>query len=348
MIVSQEGILITQPQPKWIQMGLHLQKIPIVKDMITRGVTASCSTIANSSNALKWIAKFAKAYKIRFQDIERCQSCTSENECWHQFRSFNDFFIRRRLHVPARWDPPQATLVSPVDAYTVLLEENYSHVWIKGSQFSVDRLFLGGRHPPSATVLDVKRLYIFRLAPHHYHRFHSPVDGRIRKIFVLGTKKYSVDPIVVTAARQNVLTENVRVILEIEKRNVHPMPQSSPTYLYMAIIGATCVGTIVMTHPKLLLSLGRQGLNTDGDGINDRQLLRMQRQAMGPLRISRREKEVAIYRHEELGHFEYGGSTVCLAISKRRFEMTELSEKLILNTKNQTETEVRVGDPLAD
>ena len=338
MILSQQGTRIIQPQPKWIKIGLYLQKIPILKDLVTRGAIMSCSSIQNSSNSSKWISKFAKSYKIPFKGIERCQNCATKEECWGLFDSFNDFFIRRRIGLPSVSSPARGLIVSPVDAYTILLEENYSHIWIKGSQFSINRLFTGNEtddnHYPD--ILDLKKLFVFRLAPHHYHRFHAPVHGWIRKMYVLGSKKYSVDPILIQSSARNVLTENVRIIIAIELKDVFPT-----SYIYIAIIGATCVGSIIITHPKILNALS---LST---ALNDRHLNRM-RTPRGRLGVRfTREENVLICPHEELGYFEYGGSTVCMAISKRRFKnLSSLSRQLLHNTKRLIETEINVGDPL--
>lgn len=67
-------------------------------------------------------------------------------------------------------------------------------IWIKGREFSVSRL-LGEtyRQDVDKYTSGGGALAIFRLAPQDYHRFHSPVDGKIGKMTYISGEYYTVN-----------------------------------------------------------------------------------------------------------------------------------------------------------
>lgn len=64
-------------------------------------------------------------------------------------------------------------------------------LWIKGRTFSIKRL-LGKELEHEASRYDGGALAIFRLAPQDYHRYHSPVDGKIGKMSRIPGEYYTV------------------------------------------------------------------------------------------------------------------------------------------------------------
>ncbi len=80
-------------------------------------------------------------------------------------------------------------------------------------------------------------MLIARLAPQDYHRWHSPVSGKITRNTPIAGAYYSVNPLAINE-NVNVFTDNKREIVEIE------------TQLYGKVIliavGATMVGSITM------------------------------------------------------------------------------------------------------
>lgn len=67
-----------------------------------------------------------------------------------------------------------------------------TRVWIKGREFSVARL-LGQAYAEQVDKYNGGALCIFRLAPQDYHRFHSPVDGKIGKMTYISGEYYTVN-----------------------------------------------------------------------------------------------------------------------------------------------------------
>jgi phosphatidylserine decarboxylase len=158
------------------------------------------------------------------------------------FRNFNEFFYRKLKPGARPCSAPNDPniIVSPADCRSVVFDriEDATKIWIKGREFSVERL-LGKAYPEDVARYKNGALGIFRLAPQDYHRFHIPVDG------VLGTPKtiegeyYTVNPMAIRSAL-DVYGENVRVLVPID----------SPTYgRVMAVcVGAMMVGSTVITR----------------------------------------------------------------------------------------------------
>ena len=67
-----------------------------------------------------------------------------------------------------------------------------TRVWIKGREFSVARL-LGEAYGEHVDKYNGGALCIFRLAPQDYHRFHSPVDGKVGKMTYISGEYYTVN-----------------------------------------------------------------------------------------------------------------------------------------------------------
>ena len=84
-------------------------------------------------------------------------------------------------------------------------------------------------------------ILVSRLAPQDYHRFHSPVNGKIIYIDNVNGNYYSVQPAVVNS-KTNVFGRNKRVNVWM----VNPILG----VVIVCIIGATCVGTISLTSTK--------------------------------------------------------------------------------------------------
>lgn len=143
------------------------------------------------------------------------------------FKNFNEFFYRyagRRCH-PILPTPPHSDtlrklkpdarpvespddpnrLVSGADCRLMAFEtvNEATSVWIKGREFTVARL-LGEAYAEHVDKYNGGALCIFRLAPQDYHRFHSPVDGKIGKMTYISGEYYTVN---VSAARHSETNE---------------------------------------------------------------------------------------------------------------------------------------------
>ena len=101
---------------------------------------------------------------------------------------------------------------------------------IKGAAYTLETLLRSKTVPENATV------FVFRLAPEHYHRIHSPTTSKITQIKTVGGHYLSVNPIVLN--RNPVLQENYRKILTFANGMI------------MIAVGATCVGSIDLSVKK--------------------------------------------------------------------------------------------------
>lgn len=151
-----------------------------------------------------------------------------------QFRSFNDFFIRklRAETRPIVSDP--SVLVMPADG-RYFVYPHFNQFLVKGKEFSLTQFLgnvaLAGRYKQGSMA-------IIRLCPTDYHRFHFPCDGIPYKPRLINGPLYSVNPLALRR-RMAILAENKRMITEIETERFG-------TILYVEI-GATSVGSIRQT-----------------------------------------------------------------------------------------------------
>jgi phosphatidylserine decarboxylase len=157
------------------------------------------------------------------------------------FKTFNEFFYRK-LKASARPvespDDPYR-LVSSADCrlMTFASVTEATQLWIKGREFTVARL-LGDAYKDQAERYTDGALAIFRLAPQDYHRFHSPVEGRIGEMTYIAGEYYTVNPQAIRTAL-DVYGENARKIVPIDS------PQFGRV---MAVcVGAMMVGSIQTT-----------------------------------------------------------------------------------------------------
>jgi len=176
----------------------------------------------------KHIAAFVDFYHIRMDEFEPSDIS--------QYATFEDFFTR--AHKPEsrpianKQDSRHAIVVA--DSRVVVYESVTltKKLWIKGTDFSMTNLVMDprlGAHFANGAVAS------FRLSPQDYHRYHSPVTGKVKEFRSLPGDYYQVDPVALQS-RVNILTCNSRSYVVIE----------SPEFgdvLFVAI-GATDVGTV--------------------------------------------------------------------------------------------------------
>lgn len=310
----------TSGGPFMVNLGIHLQKLPF-GSYFAQKATDYCNKYKSQDDVIERINKFAQDYNIKPSTIEQCQDIpdTKPLECWAKFKTPNDFFIRKRINLPTiNYNLNTSLIVAPCDSYCIYLLQSNANIWIKGKNFSLDMLLFNKQNPDFDKTN--YELLIFRLAPQHYHRFHSPINGQILNISKYGTKYYSVDPIIVNSSI-DVYTENVRLVIKIKINNEQ--------IAWLVIIGATCIGSIELTHKQITKVFNNK------DSINDKLINESST-------IDLSSHNILIQPNEELGYFQYGGSTVVLVFTKGVVKATELG----LNLQSNQEIELKVGDEL--
>lgn len=152
-----------------------------------------------------------------------------------EFTSFNDFFYRK-LKPEAR--PIGKGLISPADAKLIAFESigEVGEFYVKGRKFTLKEYFqsdeIGKKYENSS-------LFIFRLAPNDYHRYHFPYAGTVSKSTKIKGRYYSVSPYALEPNFAKVFCENKREYLTLateDKGNIILSP-----------VGATMVGSIYET-----------------------------------------------------------------------------------------------------
>lgn len=153
-----------------------------------------------------------------------------------KYGNFEDFFVRhhapgsRPIHEP---DKPSSAVVvtdSRVVVYDTVTETK--QLWIKGDDFSITNLVMDvqlGRRFADGAVAS------FRLSPQDYHRYHSPVTGRVRLFRAMPGDYYQVDPLALHS-RVDILTRNARAYVVIETEEFGDV--------LLVAIGATNVGSV--------------------------------------------------------------------------------------------------------
>lgn len=180
----------------------------------------------------KHIPSFVKMYQINLNEL--LQPDISE------YYNFNEFFYRKlksNARKIAEPDNPNI-VVSAADCRLIIFDniDNATRIWVKGRHFSLTHLF---HDEKLAQEFHGGSIAIFRLAPVDYHRFHSPIAGKIGPTMnsITGTY-YTVNPI---AIKENldVLTKNQRIVVTID----------SDVYEKTAFvaIGALLVGSVNFT-----------------------------------------------------------------------------------------------------
>ncbi|KAG0266256.1 hypothetical protein BG011_002953 [Mortierella polycephala] len=253
----------------------------------------------NAPESVAQIAYFIKAYKLDLSEL--LQPDLS------QYKSFNDFFYRR-LRPDARpiheKENPN-TIVSSADCRLCVFESitAATQVWVKGKSFTIEHLV---RDTALAAQFEGGSIALFRLAPQDYHRFHSPVSGRIANdsVKIDGTY-FTVNPMAVNNEGLDVFTENVRKVTVIDLEQ-HGEGENRNEHFDKAVfvsIGALLVGSVVLT-----------GANNAGTKVE---------------------------KGDELGYFAYGGST-CILLFKAG--AVEFDEDLVASSQTGIETLVRMGE----
>ena len=206
-------------------------------------------------------------------------------------------------------------LISGADCRMVAFEsvDEATRIWVKGRDFTVARL-LGQAYASQVEKYYRGALCIFRLAPQDYHRFHSPVDGKVGKMTYISGEYYTANVSVVslghphgqlneTLVHVNFQPQAVRTSLDVYGENARKVvPIDSPQF---GRIFAVCIGAMMVGSIKTTVSEGQE-----------------------------------IKRGDELGYFAFGGSTVVFLFEPG---VVQWDEDLLVNGRAGLETLVRVG-----
>lgn len=186
------------------------------------------------SGASAWVVPwFIKKHHIDMEGYEE-----------KRYRSFNDFFTRRR--VTERIDITPNHLVSPCDGYLSVYpvdEERTYH--IKKVEYNLEELL---RSKTLAERFSGGLCLIFRLTPQDYHRYCYACDGVRVKSALIGGILHCVRPMAYTS---------VPVFVENSREYVVLRTDFFGTIVQMEI-GALLVGKIHNYHGKVKVTKGQE------------------------------------------------------------------------------------------
>jgi phosphatidylserine decarboxylase precursor len=384
-IYDIDGKPIEDKQPLYIKTGVMTQHI--APKFILKKITEGCNekknelptdekkyeahrklieeynidkTLIDCNEQKEDINKVLKKKDLSYDDLEKLANLDLQKKCLIKYKSKNEFFARNKLDLPEiHSNINNEYITSAADAYCTMFEseETSKQYWIKGDKFTIKKLLYGSsdvNETDNAFLYNTpKYITIMRLAPGHYHRFHCPVTGIIESIYQLGNSFYSVQPSIVNSGI-NVYTDNKRCVVTIR--------YNDNKILKMIVVGATCVGSIEFNkklypnetslefEPEDITKLP-EDINKLSENIN--KLPEKSRFSWFKENIDLPKKykinpNVKFSQNEELGNFNFGGSTVIYVGNLEDVKKNELSEKLIKRSNEGDETAVVVGTRLLD
>ncbi len=159
----------------------------------------------DSARSKKGVIKFIEKFNIDMDDYQDEVA---------SFETFNEFFYRK-IKPSAR--PIGQGIVSPADGRVLAFPKisDSRRFFIKGSEFNLNT-FLG--NPLLADKYTDGSMFIVRLAPVDYHRFHFPVEGVAKASTKIKGAYYSVSPM---ALRKNleIFCQNKREYCTVKTEN---------------------------------------------------------------------------------------------------------------------------------
>jgi phosphatidylserine decarboxylase len=180
----------------------------------------------DSSRSKKGVVKFIDKFNIDMDDYQDEVA---------SFNTFNEFFYRK-IKPSAR--PIGQGIVSPADGRVLAFPKisDSRRFFIKGSEFNLNT-FLG--NPSLADKYADGSMFIVRLAPVDYHRFHFPVEGIATVSTKIKGAYYSVSPMA--------LRKNLEIFCQ-NKREYCAVKTENKGEVLICDVGATLTAGIHQTY----------------------------------------------------------------------------------------------------
>ncbi|REC47528.1 phosphatidylserine decarboxylase [Chryseobacterium pennipullorum] len=189
-------------------------------------------------SSVKRIKSFVDTLKIDLSESEKNMG---------DFSSFNDF-IFRKLKTGAR--TIEDGLVSPGDGKIIAFENvaDVHEFYVKGQRFTLEGFL---RNKELARSFENSSIFILRLAPNDYHRFHFPYNGIPSEPVKIKGHYLSVSPYALIKDFGRVFCEN--------KREYTILSTDQKGKILISAVGATMFGSIINTFkPYTEISKGQE------------------------------------------------------------------------------------------
>ncbi len=198
--------------------------LPVVKRKL---LTSLYARKMKKDKSKKRILKFVSQFNVDMSESVRNID---------DFSSFNDFFCRK-LKPEAR--PIADAFVSPGDGKILAFEDvdSVNQFFVKGRKFTLKEFLANDE---LAEKYSHSSMFILRLAPNDYHRYHFPYDGVPTASTKIKGAYLSVSPYALASNFVKVFCENKREYCELKTKDKGD--------ILIAPIGAAMVGSIVNTY----------------------------------------------------------------------------------------------------
>jgi phosphatidylserine decarboxylase len=227
----------------YVRLGMHLLYYGTYQEMLLATRRANDLLAAQTLKMGKqYDSPASKAHIIPFIDSFDLRNSLAElaQPDPDAYPTFNAFFGRalkdgaRPIAEPESRDVTSSPADCRLTAFPTI--ELATQFWVKGANFTMERLF---QDAEVAKRFDGGSMVIARLAPQDYHRWHSPVDGRVVSVRDIPGAYYTVNPQAINEpGTMNVYCENKRSVMIVE-RAVDGAPVA------IVAVGAMLVGSIV-------------------------------------------------------------------------------------------------------
>jgi phosphatidylserine decarboxylase len=320
---------VSDTQPSYVTAGVKAELYfpRFMTDVGLPRLTKGCAKYKDPKSKAD-IPKYIKEYNVDWTTAKACANSQTAEECADKFKSRNDFFIREvdsnYLKQYRHPNPTSKTIISPAECRCVVYdsEQKAKELWIKGEKFSLKNLLNIDQHVRSGSINPFGKSYRI-VKPNS-----TLIDALTQKnINVDNYFKQNLNVVVSRLAPQDYhrfhapVSGKVVHIDDVDGNfySVQPLVVNSKTNVFgrnkrvnlwiktdmgivvFSIIGATCVGTI---------TLSQNFLNKH------------------------------IKHGDEIGYFEFGGSTIVTVIPGR----VQWCDKIRHLSDQKIETFVHVGE----
>ncbi len=194
------------------ERGIELLREKIYRSIVelTNGRWSSflLKRFTTSRISKRLISSYINIYGIKLDEV---------SEKKEEFQNLQEFFIRHLKEDARLIEVGKHVYTSPVDAKIESFGDIQKNTifYVKGKSYDLKDLLA------KEEIVDqyVNGKYIvFYLSPADYHRFHSPIDGKVVNQFTLGRKSYPVNSLGLTYGNQPI-SKNYRQITELVTNN---------------------------------------------------------------------------------------------------------------------------------
>jgi phosphatidylserine decarboxylase len=283
---------------------------------------ASCYALTDAPNG--WFSPGALEAMPDFVNLYKCDPSATH----YAFKSWDDFFTRQfRDGVRPITSPDDDSVINSACessvyriAYDIKAVDTF---WIKSQPYSVNTMLNGD---PFASQFVGGTVYQAFLGPTYYHRWHSPVNGKVVKTVLVPGLYYAQAPAMGFLEPEDLGDGNPEVSL-----NFDPDPNvPSRSQSFVTTTATRALMFIEADNPKIglmcLMAVGMAEVSTCEITVKEGQRIR---------------------KGDEMGMFHFGGSTYCMLFRPATIiavsSATEDTDA-VEDTNSGVEFSVQVGD----